>query len=92
MDRRQPPFYLEIFGETEPTLDVNYAEVLPPAALRRRHPRHRRFTNIGGPLVIPVVDPSTTIGGSPNHRPYGTILKKRRPTFTSTFQSTRVGG
>jgi hypothetical protein len=26
-----PPFYLEIFGETEPTLDVNYAEVLPPA-------------------------------------------------------------
>jgi hypothetical protein len=27
-----PPFYLEIFGETEPLIDSNYAEVLQPAA------------------------------------------------------------
>jgi hypothetical protein len=29
-DPGTPEFYLEVFGETEPTVDLNYAEVLPP--------------------------------------------------------------
>lgn len=29
-DGDDPPFYLEIFGETSPALDTNYAEVVPP--------------------------------------------------------------
>jgi len=29
-DNGTPPFYLEVFGETSPTLDLNYAEVVSP--------------------------------------------------------------
>lgn len=29
-DNGDPPFYLEVFGETSPQLDMNYAEVVPP--------------------------------------------------------------
>ncbi len=31
-DGDKPPYYLEIFGETSPTIDANYAEVLNPNA------------------------------------------------------------
>ncbi len=29
-DNGDPPFYLEVFGETSPQLDMNYEEVVPP--------------------------------------------------------------
>ncbi len=29
-DGDNPPFYLEVFGETSPVLDLNFAEVIPP--------------------------------------------------------------
>ena len=32
MDGKAPPYYLEIFGETSPTIDANYAQVLSPNA------------------------------------------------------------
>jgi len=31
-DQKEPPFYLEVYGETEPLLDMTYAEVVPPAS------------------------------------------------------------
>lgn len=31
-DGADPPYYLEVFGETSPIIDLHYAEVLPPGA------------------------------------------------------------
>src|SRR5258708_5378711 len=31
-DAREQPFYLEVFGETSPRVDLTYAEVLQPAS------------------------------------------------------------
>jgi hypothetical protein len=57
-----PPFYLEIFGETSPALDANYAEVVPRRT--RVDPCRQvvaRFTSTGGRWVIQGSSRSITI-------------------------------
>jgi len=34
-DQEKNPYYLEVFGETEPVLDMTHAEVLPPGGVAR---------------------------------------------------------
>jgi hypothetical protein len=56
-DGENPPFYLEIFGETEPVVDESFAEVLPPgkssAESAASTPIYEYWWTIGHPGLRP---------------------------------------
>ena len=61
-DQDVNPFYLEVFGETEPLLDMTHAEVIPvggsTAATATPTPIYEYWWTIGHPLLLP---PWTTV-------------------------------
>ena len=59
-DSDKTPFYLEVFGEVSPVLDMTYAEVVPPNSTSPQATRTARCTSTGGPWAIRASSPNTT--------------------------------